>query len=473
MPGHVVDGPGALCRGRSLENHEEGNPCPPHSASPSLAAEALGGPDAQKGRNDYDQRGDHPAGQGHADPRRAVQCSILGVESNHPGFAGETGPRPDDPHPGPRAPENHADPGDPTDDGHEVSCDPGALPGHEGGGGAATSAGRLKDSRRAPTMELPAALVPQCSLPSDRGLPARRPNGAIGLGCGSAEARRRHVRSLSLANPCNYCYGNSAVLSLCWLLCIGPPDEQPLLEPALMLILKWLCAQKGTVALWQNARWLALHTAWREPSRQHDVIEYFAFLRPWLSPHIRHGSWEARQSRSEGTHSVDEGHTWPLMISASLSALAAQQPEPISLQALIDMWSAAQVGLQALTSEPPAILIQICRFKLGPPNPGSRVFLRVEPEPYIMLPAFQHHLNHFAPLALQYRRYCRIATLLHEGEELLAGHYRAVLYDPSLGSLITNDAVPAHRLPSRLEAHVQSNSYAFIYKYCPVMPAQP
>ena len=472
VPGHVVDGPGALCRSRGLENHEEGNPGPSYIASQGLAAEALGGPDAQKGRDDHDQRGDRSAGQGHADPRRAVQHSIFGMEQDHPGFASETGPRPDDPHPGPRAPENYAAPGDSTDDGHEVPRNSGALPGNEVGGGAVTFTDRLKDSRRAPTLELHATPVPQCSLPSDGGLPARRQNGQIGLGCGSAEAGRRLVRSLSLANPCNYCYGNSAVLSLCWLLCIGPPDEQPLLEPALMLILKWLCAQTGTVALWRNVRWLTLHTAWREPSRQHDVVEYFAFLRPWLSPRIRHGSWEARQMSSEGTHSVDEGHTWPLMLSASLSELATQRTEPVSMQALIDLWSAAQVGLQALTSEPPALLIQICRFRLGPPNPGSKVFLEVEPEPYIMVPAFQHPLNHHEPLALQYRRYCRVATILHEGEELLAGHYRTVLYDPSLGSLITNDAVPAHRMPSRLQAHVQRNSYAFIYKYCPEMPAQ-
>ncbi|CAE7420227.1 unnamed protein product, partial [Symbiodinium necroappetens] len=96
MPGHAVDGPGALCRGGSMENHEEGDPCPPQPAPPGVAAEALGGLDAHKG---------------------------------------------------------HADPGDPASDGHEVSCNQGALPGHEVGGGASTTAGRLKDSRRAPTLE--------------------------------------------------------------------------------------------------------------------------------------------------------------------------------------------------------------------------------------------------------------------------------------------------------------------------------
>ena len=31
-----------------------------------------------------------------------------------------------------------------------------------------------------------------------------------------------------------------------------------------------------------------------------------------------------------------------------------------------------------------------------------------------MLPAFKHHLNHHEPLELQYRRYCRVATLMRE-----------------------------------------------------------
>jgi len=237
-----------------------------------------------------------------------------------------------------------------------------------------------------------------------------------------------------------------------------------------MLILKWLCTQRSIVPLWSHIGWRALHSSWPEPSRQHDIVEYFTHLRPLLGAKLRFGSWESRQVRPEGVLSNEEGHTWPLLIPASLPGLAAQHPEPLSMQSLVDRWSSAQVGLHALVSEPPAILIQICRFPENPSSIGIKVFHKLEPEPYIMLPAFANPLNHDRPLELQYRRYCRVATLLHEGNRLLAGHYRAVLHDPQHGDFITNDSGPAQRVGPGLTQHVQSNSYAFIYKHCPEMP---
>ena len=348
------------------------------------------------------------------------------------------------------------------------------VPEDEVGGGAAYAASGLPNGGVPSDVESSAAFKPQRCLPSDCSLLAERPDGTFGLGSGGAEDHRRDVRRLRIANPSNYCYGNAAVLALCWLLCIGPLDDGPMFEPSLLLVLRWLRAQQGVVPLWQNIRWLTLHASWRAPSRQHDVIEYFTFLRPLLSPRIRFGSWEARQSRPEGTVSEDEGHTWPLLIPASLQSLAAQHQEPFSLQSLIELWCSAQVGLQALTSEPPVILIQICRFQLGPHSAfGSKVFFKVEPEPYLMIPAFKHHLNHTASLELQYSRYCRAATLIHEGSTPLAGHYRTILHDPLLGDFITNDSVSVQRLTADLRSHAQSNNYAFLYKYCPEMPAMP
>ena len=97
-----------------------------------------------------------------------------------------------------------------------------------------------------------------------------------------------------------------------------------MLEPSLMLILKWLCTQCSIVPLWSHIGWRALHSSWPEPSRQHDIVEYFTHLRPLLGAKLRFGSWESRQVRPEGVLSNEEGHTWPLLIPASLPGLASR-----------------------------------------------------------------------------------------------------------------------------------------------------
>ena len=87
-----------------------------------------------------------------------------------------------------------------------------------------------------------------------------------------------------------------------------------------------------------------------------------------------------------------------------------------------------------------------------------------------MLPVFRNPLNHAQPLALRYSRFSKVASLIHEGTQLLAGHYRAVLHDSQHGDLLTNDSVPAQRVQPHNIGHCQSNNYAFIIRHCPEMP---
>ncbi|CAE7409538.1 unnamed protein product [Symbiodinium sp. CCMP2592] len=262
---------------------------------------------------------------------------------------------------------------------------------------------------------------------------------------------------------------NASALALCWILDIGlPGDVEPLL-PAMMRLMRWLCAQVRPVNLWNHIEWRTMHNNWSRPTRQHDIVEYLAYLRPHVHPTIRYGCWEARQLNDNAAPEyLDEGHTWPLYLPASLVEQAARHSEPLTLQHLIQQWTESQAGLHGLTSEPPVVLIQINRFHTAPSR-RYKVALRVNPEPYIMLPQFVHPLNHAGSLELQYLRYCRAVVFVHEGPLPTEGHYRAILHDTRLGDFITDDNRAACRINLSESEHNQSNCYAFLYVRCPEM----
>ena len=240
--------------------------------------------------------------------------------------------------------------------------------------------------------------------------------------------------------------------------------DDEVLGPGLQKLLRWLCIQSDAVALWRNIAWRALHGGWVDPHRQHDVIEYLSYLRPMLGARIRAGTWQSRQVFDGRPLLLDAGNTWPLLLPATLRELAAQTTGPLSLQHLVDEWMHSQAGLHGLLTAPDALLVQINRF-LVVPEGTLKVDSPVYPGPYIQLPCFENSLDHQFPLALQYRKY---NSILHLGQSPDSGHYRAILYDDSLGSIITDDNRTACKL-SESQASAQAGLlYAFLYRLCDV-----
>ena len=274
---------------------------------------------------------------------------------------------------------------------------------------------------------------------------------------------------LRLRNMHNYCHSHASILILSWYWATSGPEAADLMGDGLQRICQWLCAQRCgmQIVLWQHIAWRTLHSGWREPQRQHDVFEYLGYLRPKLGPGATQGSWQSRQIFDTRAVLLDEGHTWPLLLPAQLTTLAARSTERLHLQNLVDEWTHAQAGLHGMTLAPEALLVQINRFVV---NPGGtlKVDTPVNPDRYLTLPCFSHDLNHAAPLALQYRRYCRVAAILHLGPSSHAGHYRAILYGDALGNFITDDGQSAARLDPEHELGHHSNLYAFLYRLCDV-----
>ncbi|CAE7863195.1 unnamed protein product [Symbiodinium microadriaticum] len=266
-------------------------------------------------------------------------------------------------------------------------------------------------------------------------LPEGGQDGAIGSRQHGAEALRRAVRMLRLRNLSNHCYSHAVVSILCWFWATtsGRADAD-FLGKGLRQLCQWLCTRPpGTpIVLWQHIAWRAFHGGWVEPHRQHDVFEYLGYLRPKLGPDVTLGRWQGRQMHDAHITLLDEGSTWPLLLPAQLSTLEARTGAALTLQHLVDEWECSQAGLHGMTHAPEALLVQINRFEVSPEG-TLKVDTPLQPDPYLMIPTYLHDLDHATPLALQYRRYCRVAAILHLGDSPHAGHYRAILYGDTLG----------------------------------------
>ena len=464
--GGFVGRPGAPQGHRGLEADEEGAARDHHPPPEDVAAEALGGPHAAANGGGDAVRGHDPPGQGDAHPGRVLQRSLSGVEPLRAQATHQEGPGPHDVVAGPRASQADA---------NSYSAAPGraSLPHHEGAGSeyavgscSADAPDRQPHGRVPPTVERLLPPQPQWSVPSGSHIPSGRSHGPLSAGIGNPAHDRGHVRTLRLLNTSNFCYSNAAALAFCWIHKTGLPGAVEPLKPAMMRVIRWLCSQTRPVNLWQHVAWRAVHSGWLHPTQQHDIAEYLTYLRPQLHDQIRYGSWEARQYHDGTPQHLDEGHTWPLYLPASLTEQASLHSEPITLQHLVDRWSLSQAGLHGLTSEPPVVLIQINRFHTTSTQ-CHKVPVRGFPDPYLVLPKFAQHLNHAHPLELQYVTYCRATSLLHEGPQPLSGHYRAVLHDATVGDLITDDSKPAARINMSTDPQHQANCYAFLYLRCP------
>ena len=438
-----------------------------HLADASLSAEAVAGSPHQALRGLPGQR--YFEGSGGGDARAGLQWHgpLLGVGPAGQGDESEEGSRADEAGASYGNVDQNAGSGPAAPGGDAFSCYPQAgmadeqrsCPDDAGDRGAHTRGQSFVGGLRPP--------LSQRSHPMRCHIAPPGQDGAVGFGHGSAEAIRRHVRTLRLRNPGNHCYANASVLSLCWLWSSGTTARAETFGPRLQHITRWLCAQTQPVMLWRNISWSTLHVGWNSPHIQHDVVEYLTFLRPFLGLSILSGSWQSRQRVERQCVELDAGCTWPLLLPAPLHTLATEPTGAVSLQSLIDEWTNSQAGLHGLSTEPLALLLQVNRF-VPCPDGVHKVTVPVVPETYIHVPRFENSLEDADPLSLQYSRYCRVSSFLHFGERPSEGHYRAILYDTNIGALITDDDVAAAGLSQAEASAYHSQGYAFIYRLCPV-----
>ena len=160
------------------------------------------------------------------------------------------------------------------------------------------------------------------------------------------------------------------------------------------------------------------------------------------------GQWQSRvpsPNPAATQHQVVQcGHVWPITLPDVLRSATA-----CTLQQLVDAWhSQAQVfGLSALSR---FVALQIPRFE---PD-GSRVLGQI-------IAPWKVHLPYVTDPSgtLDHIPYVVHSIIVHEGEHIMQGHYRAVLLEAGALKYVTEDGKKPAKITPKASKQLGSQMY--------------
>ena len=161
--------------------------------------------------------------------------------------------------------------------------------------------------------------------------------------------------------------------------------------------------------------WCALQQGWRHEGRQRDVCEYIMFILQKCQDTPFRGSWEARVMCPHGIHVADSG---------SCEAAIALEPSVAghwTLQDAVHEWH-HQAHINALKDVPQWLVLRVNRFQQDASGGANKIRSAMGWTPELRIPAFRD-----ATLNVIEVRYRLRACIVHLGEHVMTGHYRALL----------------------------------------------
>ena len=188
------------------------------------------------------------------------------------------------------------------------------------------------------------------------GGPAAIPAGPKGAGMAESVTR------LVLPNHSNHCYMNTVVKCVLWsVLQCNSGQVNPLGHGEVPL--RHVLRHAGEpMHLMKLLTWKLQMSGWRQPNRQHDASEFFAYMCARLQLPDFRGEWVVRQVRHTFVWNSDMGSNSQAIMLAIPSPLPGlQSMGPIPLQQLMDIWS-SQSSIHALRIAPRTICLQLGRF---------------------------------------------------------------------------------------------------------------
>ncbi|CAE7695511.1 Crnkl1 [Symbiodinium sp. CCMP2592] len=124
------------------------------------------------------------------------------------------------------------------------------------------------------------------------------------------------VKSVQLGNKHCFCYANALMMSLLYLDC--SMEGQSLFSGDAARVVGAILQSAGQIFhLWEQGEWLSMMKGWAQPTRQHDVAEFLAFLTkcPFFNFDKVALSWQARSAAAAGNHLIqDLGYSIPLTL---------------------------------------------------------------------------------------------------------------------------------------------------------------
>ena len=211
----------------------------------------------------------------------------------------------------------------------------------------------------------------------------------------------------------------------------------------------------GQRSLAKDMMWRPLIRGWRDINRQHDVVEFAAYMFDRHGVTLVQGEWEARTGIPMVGQPGDVGQcTQPLLLHLPNlpPGLAALQ-----VQSLVDQWH-AQEAIHAFTAAPSVLIIQLGRFS-SEDGRVRKVHTSVLVDEVLRLPVYIDAGLHVRPHA-----YHRVATICHHGEHPRSGHYQALLFDETQ-AWCCDDRRAAYAVnPNELPPWHATSCYALVYQ---------
>ena len=232
---------------------------------------------------------------------------------------------------------------------------------------------------------------------------------------------RVSLRSLTLANPGNWCYVNSAVRALLWAHVSEATSSQDVdsergFTAAGAQAVRSLHGALATPQFLPGTLpWRFMLSGWASAQDQHDCAEFLHHLCRALCPQAMNGDWCAR--RLEGAH-VQQTEEAGCSQAISLELPPGEQ---LSTQFLIHCWH-TQHAIHALRHPPLLLMLQFSRYSFGPTG-AHKNHVRIQWPRTLNIPLFVD-----AGLDSCNITYTVEAAILHRGERLTSGHYTTLLH---------------------------------------------
>ena len=216
------------------------------------------------------------------------------------------------------------------------------------------------------------------------------------------------IHKIVLKNAGNYCYANSCMRSMMWLLHVfqEPRDVGGSLAALFKLLMKAADEDKSFhIKHLMPAQ--VLFTCWSHPERQHDVSEFIYSVLVKVQPMVFRGHWQARRILERDAEITD------------------------------------------------CLILQLGRFQYDAAGVRKR-------QQRVSLDANHFHVPVFANTGLEilHIEYCVSSIVFHLGSRTNEGHYRNLLYDRRLRCwLATEDNCAAWRADAADLMRGQTDSY--------------
>ena len=221
-----------------------------------------------------------------------------------------------------------------------------------------------------------------------------------------------------------------------WVVAADPQMESSLTHTGRNLVRGLMGHRSRRILMAGHVLYGAIFAGWRSPAQQHDCAEFLAHLVTIIGPSLCDGKWEARREQD----SPRQGRRIMVAdVGLCRQAISLDIPagDMRSAQYLLHLWH-SQAHTHALRQIPNILFLSFSRYG-GRPGEEYKNECSITWGEVIHVPVFTSG----EALASNTEEFEVVATIMHHGDSVLAGHYTATLTEAAGDTVCDDNAEPA------------------------------